>query len=97
MLLLLTTTILSSLAETAPAIDTVVLLMFENRAFDHMMGFFPGTLQTTIHTVCHLDPVPGVNGLKGNEFNLVNTSDPNSQKIYVNNSSPYIGPIGSIC
>eukprot|EP01061_Rhynchopus_euleeides_P028953 TRINITY_DN4726_c0_g1_i1.p1 TRINITY_DN4726_c0_g1~~TRINITY_DN4726_c0_g1_i1.p1 ORF type:complete len:126 (+),score=44.59 TRINITY_DN4726_c0_g1_i1:44-379(+) len=56
-------------------IKHVVLLMEENRSFDHMCGFFEG-----------------VDGLKGNEFNLLNTSDPNSKRFYVNNTSPYVGP-----
>jgi len=44
----------------------VVLLMEENRAFDHFLGKYPGA-----------------NGLTGNEYNLLNTSDPNSKRIYV--------------
>ena len=35
--------------------------------------------------------LPGVNGLSGNESNIVNTSDPSSQRVYVNTTSPYIG------
>jgi phospholipase C len=38
-----------------PAIEHVVVLMLENRSFDHLMGFFPG-----------------VEGLHGTEFNLLN-------------------------
>ena len=56
-------------------IKHVVVLMEENRSFDHMCGFFPG-----------------VDGLKGTEYNLFNVSDPNSKKVYVNNTSPYVGP-----
>lgn len=62
-------------AAQVPQIDHVVLLMFENRAFDHMMGWRHG-----------------VNGLTGSEYNLVNTSDSASRKIFVGKSSPYIGP-----
>ena len=47
----------------------------QNRAFDHMLGYFPG-----------------VDGLKGDEFNLVNTSDPSSERVTVDNTSPYVGP-----
>ena len=57
-------------------IKHVVVLMEENRSFDHMCGFFPG-----------------VDGLKGTEYNLLNVSDPNSKKIHVNNTSPYIAPL----
>eukprot|EP01060_Flectonema_neradi_P002678 TRINITY_DN116_c0_g1_i2.p1 TRINITY_DN116_c0_g1~~TRINITY_DN116_c0_g1_i2.p1 ORF type:complete len:484 (+),score=144.53 TRINITY_DN116_c0_g1_i2:45-1496(+) len=60
---------------SAGKIKHVVLLMEENRSFDHMMGFFPG-----------------VNGLKGNESNPYNTSDPNSERVTVMKDSPYIGP-----
>jgi len=34
----------------------------------------------------------GVNGLKGDESNPYNTSDPESKRVIVNNTSPYIGP-----
>lgn len=34
----------------------------------------------------------GVNGLKGDESNPYNTSDPSSLRVTVNNTSPYIGP-----
>ena len=37
--------------------------------------------------------LPGVNGLKGDESNLVNTSDPTSQRVTVGNHSRYIGPV----
>ena len=36
--------------------------------------------------------LPGVDGLHGSESNLVNTSDPSSERVTVNNTSPYIGP-----
>jgi len=69
----------SSLADAAPVFNTpiehVVVLMEENRAFDHMLGWYPG-----------------VNGLKGNETNLVNTSDPSSDRVTVGKTSPYVGP-----
>src|SRR5438132_1225502 len=42
-------------------IDCVVVLMLENRSFDHLFGFSPG-----------------VNGLKGTEFNLAYSSTPQS-------------------
>jgi len=35
---------------------------------------------------------PGVNGLTGNEWNAINTSDPNSQKYYVDKKAPYVAP-----
>ena len=43
-------------------IQHVVLLMLENRSFDHVFGYHPG-----------------VNGLKGDEFNLIKPSAPQSE------------------
>eukprot|EP00940_MAST-03C_sp_MAST-3C-sp2_P001310 g1310.t1 len=56
-------------------IKHVVVLMLENRAFDHMFGF---------------SSLP-VDGLTGREFNRVNTSDPNSTQVFVEANSPYVG------
>lgn len=47
--------------------------MMENRAFDHLFGFYPG-----------------VDGLTGSEYNLVNTSDPSSEKVYVSKDASYV-------
>lgn len=47
-------------------IEHVVVLMFENRSFDHMLGFLPD------------------GGLTGEEFNLVNPADLNSERVKVN-------------
>jgi phospholipase C len=46
---------------TAPRIEHVVVLMLENRSFDHVFGFRPG-----------------VEGLKGTEFNVLDPSQPES-------------------
>ena len=54
-----------------PRIKHIVVLMEENRAFDHLLGHYPG-----------------VNGLNGTEFNLVNTSNPNSAKVFVTPNAP---------
>ena len=53
-------------------IEHVVVLMMENRSFDHMLGFLPreGHLR-------------GVEGLTGGEYNLADPADPNSQKFFV--------------
>jgi phospholipase C len=45
----------------ASPIEHVVVLMLENRSFDHLFGFRPG-----------------VEGLKGDEFNLLDPSRPES-------------------
>ena len=54
-------------------IKHVVVLMEENRSFDHMLGWRKG-----------------VNGLKGDEYNLVDTKDPNSKKVYVSKNGTAI-------
>jgi phospholipase C len=61
-------------------IQNVVVLMLENRSFDHMLGFHAG-----------------VNGLKGNEFNLldptaaVSTANP---AFFVSNGAPFAFDVG---
>jgi len=59
----------------ASKIKHVVVLMEENRSFDHMFGWFKG-----------------VNGLNGTEYNLMNVSNPNSAKVYVNANGPFVAP-----
>jgi phospholipase C len=53
-------------------IEHVVVLMMENRSFDHMLGFLPrkGHLRR-------------VEGLTGQEYNLADPTNPNSQKFFV--------------
>lgn len=54
-------------------IEHLVVLMLENRSYDHMLGYFEkGT------------------PLTGKEFNLVDLSDPNSEKVYVSPTSGYV-------
>lgn len=56
-------------------IQHVVVLMLENRSFDHIFGYRPN-----------------VNGLKGNEFNLLDPTKPESDvnpAFYVSNGAPY--------
>src|SRR5258708_30546878 len=47
--------------------------MFENRSFDHVLGF-----------------LPGLGDLTGEEFNLVDPANPESERVYVTNTA---GPI----
>jgi phospholipase C len=56
-------------------IKHVIVLMEENRSFDHYFGWYQG-----------------VDGLKGSEYNLVNQSDPNSPKVYVDQFARNIAP-----
>ncbi len=54
-------------------IEHIVVLMLENRSYDHMLGYLPNS-----------------HGLTGEEYNLVNPADPDSEKVYVSNRSGYI-------
>jgi phospholipase C len=57
----------------ASKIKHIIVLMEENRSFDHMFGYYPG-----------------VNGLTGKEFNLLDPADPKSTSIMVNKNQPQI-------
>ena len=61
-------------------IQHVVVLMLENRSFDHIFGYRPG-----------------VNGLGGSEFNLIEPTKPISEHnpaYYVSNGAPFAVPVG---
>lgn len=58
-------------------IKTVVVLVMENRSFDHVLGWLKSTR-------------PDIDGLTGEEFNYLNASDPNSHKIHVSNDAVFI-------
>jgi phospholipase C len=63
-----------------PRIEHVVVLMLENRSFDHIFGYRSG-----------------VNGLRGDEFNLVDPTKPVSDAdpaYYVSNGAPFAVPVG---
>lgn len=57
-------------------IKHVIVLMLENRSFDHFFGFSKPDLN--------------VNGLTGKEYNLENVKDKNSKKVFVSKDAPYI-------
>jgi phospholipase C len=70
--------LLALVALAAPHnIKHVVVLMEENRSFDHLLGYF-----NQIN--------PNVDGLTGHETNPINTSQPNGAKVKVNDKSPDI-------
>ena len=54
-------------------IEHVIVLMLENRSYDHMLGYLPNG-----------------HGLAGDEFNLVDPSDPASERARVSNTSGYV-------
>eukprot|EP00040_Diaphanoeca_grandis_P022383 m.120115 g.120115 ORF g.120115 m.120115 type:complete len:679 (-) comp28788_c0_seq1:129-2165(-) len=58
-------------------IKRIVVLMEENRSFDHFFGYAKALL--------------GVNGLNGDEYNLLNRSNPAAGKVTVDDKSPYLG------
>jgi phospholipase C len=55
-------------------IQHFVVLMLENRSFDHLFGFYPGL---------------GSNGLTGAEFNTLNPNDQASAKFLVTKNAPW--------
>ena len=59
--------------EAQDRIKHVVVLMQENRPFDHLFGW-----------------MKGVDGLSGDEFNLVDPNDPNSLKVFVDDKAPFL-------
>ncbi|KAI3732859.1 hypothetical protein L1987_64069 [Smallanthus sonchifolius] len=58
-------------------IKTVVVLVMENRSFDHMLGWIKKTR-------------PDIDGLTGQEYNHVNSSDPASAKVHVSNDAVFV-------
>lgn len=65
--------------ETDFPIKNVIVLMMENRSFDHYLGW--------LH-----ESNSDIDGLTGKEYNSYNTQDPTSQKIYVNKHGYDISP-----
>ncbi|KAL2319415.1 hypothetical protein Fmac_028384 [Flemingia macrophylla] len=60
-------------------IKTVVVLVQENRSFDHMLGWMKSLN-------------PEINGVTGSESNPVSTSDPNSNQVNFSDKSVYVEP-----
>ncbi|XP_010273149.1 PREDICTED: non-specific phospholipase C3-like [Nelumbo nucifera] len=58
-------------------IKTVVILVQENRSFDHMFGWMKAIN-------------PEIDGVTGKEYNLVTTTDANSSRVYFGNRSEYV-------
>lgn len=74
-LLVLSQSLVLSKPTFADKIKHVIVLMEENRSFDHFFGWYPG-----------------VNGLNGTEYNLVNASFPNGPRVYVNDLAHDVAP-----
>ncbi|XP_062101713.1 non-specific phospholipase C4-like [Humulus lupulus] len=60
-------------------IKTVVVLVQENRSFDHMLGWMKLVN-------------PEIDGVTGSESNPISTSDPNSKRIFFGDQSAYVDP-----
>lgn len=60
-------------------INTVVVLVMENRSFDHMLGWMK-RLNTQI------------NGVDGSESNQLNSKDPNSPRYFFRDQAHYVDP-----
>jgi Phosphoesterase family len=65
----------------ANKIKTVVVLVQENRSFDHMLGWMQALNQK----------IDGVIG-NGEYSNPLSTADPSSKKIYFGDKSVYVAP-----
>eukprot|EP00262_Sarcandra_glabra_P017469 TRINITY_DN5998_c0_g1_i3.p1 TRINITY_DN5998_c0_g1~~TRINITY_DN5998_c0_g1_i3.p1 ORF type:complete len:532 (-),score=25.57 TRINITY_DN5998_c0_g1_i3:743-2338(-) len=58
-------------------IKTLVVLVMENRSFDHVLGWLKSTR-------------PEIDGLTGSESNRVNVSDPNSPEFFVSDDAIFV-------
>lgn len=67
------------MADKVYPIKTVVLLVMENRSFDHMLGWMKQIN-------------PNIDGVTGQESNPLNNSDPNSARINFGDGSVYVDP-----
>ncbi|KAG6537781.1 non-specific phospholipase C2-like [Zingiber officinale] len=60
-------------------IKTVVVLVMENRSFDHMLGWMKRNN-------------PEINGVTGQEWNPISTTDPYSRRVYFQDGAQYVDP-----
>ncbi|CAN6691748.1 unnamed protein product [Malus baccata var. baccata] len=63
----------------ANPIKNIVVLVMENRSFDHMLGWMKKIN-------------PEINGVDGSESNPLSTTDPNSKRFFFKNESLYVDP-----
>lgn len=61
-------------------IKNVVVLIMENRSFDHMLGWMKKSIN------------PSINGLDGTECNRKSTDDPNSPEVCVSDDAQLVDP-----
>lgn len=60
-------------------IKTIVVLVMENRSFDHMIGWMKKLN-------------PEINGVDGSEWNPLSTTDPKSQRFFFKNQAQFVDP-----
>jgi phospholipase C len=71
---------MASASTSAPSpIKTIVVLVQENRSFDHMLGWTKSLN-------------PEINGVTGKESNPLSTTDPGSDQIYYGDKSVFVVP-----
>ena len=63
----------------ASPIKTIVVLVMENRSFDHMLGWMKKIN-------------PAINGVDGTEWNSLSTTDLNSKKLFFQNHAQFVDP-----
>lgn len=63
----------------ANPIKTIVVLVMENRSFDHMLGWMKKLN-------------PEINGVDGTESNRISVKDPNSKRFYFKDQSQFVDP-----
>lgn len=66
-------------ATAASPIKTVVVVVMENRSFDHMLGWMKKLN-------------PEINGVDGSESNPINTTDPNSKRVRFGDEAHFVDP-----
>ncbi|KAJ3676264.1 hypothetical protein LUZ60_003676 [Juncus effusus] len=66
-------------AQADGPIKNVVILVMENRSFDHMLGWMKKLN-------------PEINGVTGSEWNPISASDPNSDKVYFTDQAHFVDP-----
>ncbi|KAL0923085.1 hypothetical protein M5K25_007130 [Dendrobium thyrsiflorum] len=67
------------LAAAGGPIKTVVIVVMENRSFDHMLGWMK-----------RLNPE--INGVDGSEWNPTSTSDPKAARVYFKDGAQFVDP-----
>ena len=63
----------------ASPINTIVVLVMENRSFDHMLGWMKKLN-------------PQINGVDGSESNFLNATDPKSKQFFFKDQAHYVDP-----